>query len=316
MDQVWDVVEEAGWHVCRSRRVRCSLRLETVRLWGYAGSDIETAYRTPAQIEAGEAKNPLVRNARRLVELGAATPEQLRAVVARVPGAGAGGRGGGRRPGAPGLVPRARGWRRWLPTTKGRVRASATAAVDPEGAPGLLGGGNSGRAAASPVKRNHGRPTSALAWRTRCLRRPRGSWSSARTWGRRGGRGVVNYVNRRAPEAPIRPGPGVRHPVGRDDRSWGWPRGRGWRSLLPVPEINSTWPTCHNAVDQIRGGGRVRSSSSRQWAVPRTPWWCGWRGWPTQKGFGGHFPTTTTAFGGLRDIPGGLGVIATPSRRG
>src|SRR5690606_10004909 len=60
------------------------LRLETVRLWGHAGSDIETAYRTPAQIEASEARDPLVRNARRLLETGAATPEQLRELVARV----------------------------------------------------------------------------------------------------------------------------------------------------------------------------------------------------------------------------------------
>src|SRR5690606_15918119 len=73
-------VEEAV-EVCRGRRAPVFLHLDTVRLWGHAGSDVETGYRPLEAIEAAEAADPVVRAARLLIERGAATPAALAEVV-------------------------------------------------------------------------------------------------------------------------------------------------------------------------------------------------------------------------------------------
>ncbi|MEO8511755.1 MAG: thiamine pyrophosphate-dependent enzyme, partial [Chloroflexota bacterium] len=69
MDEVWDTVAQVVSMVRRSRRP-AFLHLSTVRLWGHAGSDAEQGYRTVEEIAAVEAHDPLLRNARRLVETG------------------------------------------------------------------------------------------------------------------------------------------------------------------------------------------------------------------------------------------------------
>ena len=51
------------------------------RLWGHAGTDVETTYRKVEEIEAAEANDPVLVNARRLVETGAATPDELRRMI-------------------------------------------------------------------------------------------------------------------------------------------------------------------------------------------------------------------------------------------
>ena len=50
----------------RQRRVPVFLHMRTTRLMGHAGSDVESAYRRPAEIEAGENQDPLLHSARRL----------------------------------------------------------------------------------------------------------------------------------------------------------------------------------------------------------------------------------------------------------
>ena len=52
-----------------------------MRLWGHAGSDVETSYLSLAEIESIEARDPVLANARLLVERGVATPEQLRSLL-------------------------------------------------------------------------------------------------------------------------------------------------------------------------------------------------------------------------------------------
>tara|TARA_R110002072_G_scaffold300368_3_gene477672 strand:- start:2676 stop:4937 length:2262 start_codon:yes stop_codon:yes gene_type:complete len=81
LDEVYDQCALAV-QTCRVTHSPVFLRLSTVRLWGHAGSDVETSYRTLDEIAATEAKDPILRNARRLIESGAATPEQLRALIA------------------------------------------------------------------------------------------------------------------------------------------------------------------------------------------------------------------------------------------
>jgi 2-oxoisovalerate dehydrogenase E1 component len=73
LDAVWDATEKAIDH-CRQQRTPVFLHLATTRLWGHAGTDVETTYRTLAELKQAEAQDPLLANARRLVETGAASP--------------------------------------------------------------------------------------------------------------------------------------------------------------------------------------------------------------------------------------------------
>ena len=70
LEEVWDATVEAV-HYVRSSRQPAFLHLPVVRLWGHAGSDAEHGYRTPDQIAETEAADPLLRNARLLIESGA-----------------------------------------------------------------------------------------------------------------------------------------------------------------------------------------------------------------------------------------------------
>ncbi|HEX6654620.1 MAG TPA: thiamine pyrophosphate-dependent enzyme, partial [Candidatus Limnocylindria bacterium] len=81
LDEIWQATAEAIHHV-RTARQPAFLHLRTVRLWGHAGSDAEHAYRTGDEIAAIEAQDPLLRNAAFLIERGAASPGELRALVA------------------------------------------------------------------------------------------------------------------------------------------------------------------------------------------------------------------------------------------
>jgi len=66
------VARQAADYV-RQRRKPAFLHIELVRLYGHAGSDIELSYRAKAEIEAGEANDPLLHSVRLLEELGALT---------------------------------------------------------------------------------------------------------------------------------------------------------------------------------------------------------------------------------------------------
>ncbi|MEU0555453.1 thiamine pyrophosphate-dependent enzyme [Dactylosporangium sp. NPDC006015] len=74
----YDRAAEAAAWVRRFRRPAI-LHLTTVRLMGHAGADAEMAYRTPVEIAADLARDPLVHTARLIVEAGVATPSELMA---------------------------------------------------------------------------------------------------------------------------------------------------------------------------------------------------------------------------------------------
>lgn len=72
----------------RTRRKPAFLHLRTVRFGGHAGTDVESAYRTPAEIRADSDRDPILATARALVESGshtgaslAARHDQLRGMV-------------------------------------------------------------------------------------------------------------------------------------------------------------------------------------------------------------------------------------------
>lgn len=74
-DAVERAVAAVDW--VRAQRRPAFLHLRTVRLFGHAGSDVESAYRDPAAIEAGLARDPVTATARGLITAGICTPREL-----------------------------------------------------------------------------------------------------------------------------------------------------------------------------------------------------------------------------------------------
>lgn len=297
LDEVWDVVDEAV-HLCRSRRLPVFLRLPTVRLWGHAGSDIEIAYRSQMEIEAVEARDPLLLNAKRLVETGACAPgellEILRRARTRVEEAGAWASGKAALASAEEITaPLA-------PYDEDRVRGSATAAPDRERRREFWGRDRP-ESATAPSKRTMAAHLSA-ALADEMLRR-----SELLVFGEDVGRkGGVYYVTA---------GLQKRFGVGRvfdtlldETTILGTAQGTALAGHLPVPEIQYL-AYVHNALDQLRGeAASLQFFSSGQFSNPMV---VRIAGLAYQKGFGGHFHNDNS-IGALRDIPGL--VLATPSR--
>ncbi|UCC25920.1 MAG: hypothetical protein JSU98_02245 [Gemmatimonadales bacterium] len=297
LDSIWSTVDEAI-HLCRSTRAPVFLRLETVRLWGHAGSDIETAYRTASEIEATEARDPILLNARRLVETGAADPAQLSQIVERT-------RERARRAGEEAA---SRGHLESVeevaaplaPYDERRVRASVAAGANAAGRREFWGG-EVPEEAASPVKRTMASHLSA-ALADEMLRRPE-IVVFGEDVGRKGG---VYYVTA---------GLQKRHGSSRvidthlDETSiLGLAQGAALAGLLPIPEIQYL-AYVHNAVDQLRGeASSLQFFSAGQFANPMV---VRIASFAYQRGFGGHFHNDHS-IGGLRDIPGLI--LATPSR--
>ncbi|MDE0899642.1 MAG: thiamine pyrophosphate-dependent enzyme [Longimicrobiales bacterium] len=297
VDDVWDTVEQAI-HVCRSRRVPVFLRLPTERLWGHAGSDIETAYRPAAQIRESEGRDPLILNARRLIELGAATPAQLQEIVARirrrVDEAGEKAARRGQLTSVEAIV------KPLAPYDEASARLSARGIPD-AAARKALWGDDAPEFATAPVKRTMAAHLSAgLA--DEMLRRPE-TLVFGEDVGRKGG---VYYVTAGLQK---RFGQGRVFDTQLDETTiLGLAQGAAMLGLLPIPEIQYL-AYVHNAVDQIRGeAASLQFFSSGQFQNPMV---IRMAGLAYQKGFGGHFHNDNS-LGGLRDIPGLL--IAAPSR--
>ena len=298
LDEVWDAAAEAVHHV-RSSRQPAFLHLPTVRLWGHAGSDAEHAYRSVEEISAVEAEDPILRNARHLVETGAASPSELRSIVE---------------------------------LTRTRVMAAAEEATH---RPRLT----TTREVTAPLAPNHpsrvaeraGRPILTPDQRSAAFEGTLpedATHPNARTLAGNLNAALADELARR-PEVVIfgedvaRKG-GVynltnalqkRFGAGRvfdtllDETSiLGIAQGAAQIGLLPVPEIQYL-AYLHNALDQLRGeAATLQFFSSGQFRNPmvvRVP------GLAYQKGFGGHFHNDNSV-GALRDIPGL--VLAVPAR--
>lgn len=65
---------------CRINRTPVFLHMQTVRLMGHAGSDIEAGYRSQQEIEAAEFNDPLLHSARILIENDCLTSEEIAAL--------------------------------------------------------------------------------------------------------------------------------------------------------------------------------------------------------------------------------------------
>jgi 2-oxoisovalerate dehydrogenase E1 component len=285
-DEAWDVVEELVRHV-RSMRQPALLHLRTVRLWGHAGSDAEAAYRSLAEIERAEQRDPLLRNARRLVEAGAASPQALRDLVRDTRNRVA-------------AAAEEAAHRRKLRTT-----AAVVAPLAPYH-PGRIARRTMTPADATLEQPERGPLTMAGAINAALadeLRRRDSVLVFGEDVGRKGGvYGVTAGLQRRF-------GVGRVFDTLLDETSiLGIAQGAGQLGLLPIPEIQYL-AYIHNALDQIRGeAASLGFFSSGQF---RNPMVVRVAGLAYQKGFGGHFHNDNSV-GALRDIPGL--VIACPAR--
>ncbi|HEU0175074.1 MAG TPA: thiamine pyrophosphate-dependent enzyme [Blastocatellia bacterium] len=297
IDEIWDVTQEAV-NACRRSRAPVFLHLHVARLWGHAGTDVETTYRTVEEISAEEAKDPLLLNAKRLVETGAASPGDLRAIFSRVQS-----RidelmdEAARRPklGAAEQVVEP-----LAPYDESACRALADHVATPEAREKLFEGALPEHAKAPTKRTMAAHINSALA--DEMLRFPEiivfGEDVAKKggvyyvTQGLQKKFGVARVFDTLLDETTI----------------LGTAQGAAMAGLLPIPEIQYL-AYIHNALDQIRGEACSLSFfSSGQFTNPMV---VRVQGLAYQKGFGGHFHNDNS-IGGLRDIPGLL--LATPAR--
>jgi 2-oxoisovalerate dehydrogenase E1 component len=297
LDAVWETVRIAI-DTCRATRSPVFLHLRTVRLWGHAGSDVETAYRGLSEIERIEGLDPILRNAQTIVESGAATPERLRGILGdlreRVAAAEQVASGTGH------LSSLAEVGAPLAPYDEERCRVAATESV-PDADRRAFWGDKLPEDASAPSKRTLGaRITAALA--DEMLRRPE-IIVFGEDVGRKGGvYHVTAGLQKRFGQ------PRVFDTLLDETTILGAAQGAAQAGLLPVPEIQYL-AYVHNAIDQIRGEASTLSYfSSGQFTNPMV---IRIASFAYQRGFGGHFHNDNS-IGALREIPGL--VIAAPAR--
>ncbi len=297
MDEIWDVAEEAI-NTCRRARAPVFLHLHVTRLWGHAGTDVETTYRTVDEIAAEEARDPLLVNARRLIETGVASPGDLRAIVNRVQS-----RidelmdEAARRPKLSSAdqvaAPLA-------PYDEAACRALADYIPPPEAREKLFDEALP-ESAKAPTKRTMAAHiNSALA--DEMLRFPEIIVFGEDVAKKGGVYFVTQSLQKKFGLAR------VFDTLLDETTILGTAQGAAMLGLLPIPEIQYL-AYIHNALDQIRGEACSLSFfSSGQFTNPMV---VRVQGLAYQKGFGGHFHNDNSV-GALRDIPGLL--LATPAR--
>jgi 2-oxoisovalerate dehydrogenase E1 component len=279
--ETYEVAAEAAAYVREARRP-AFLHLRTVRLMGHAGSDVETAYRTPAQLAADQARDPLVGTARLLVAGGIQTPDEVIAAYK---------------------------------AKQAEVRALATEVAD---RPRM----RSASEVMAPLAPSHPEEVTAWARMAGAGSADRFTLAQAinaeladlldrypqllvfgEDIGRKGGvYGVTRGLQKKAGAARV-------FDTLLDEQAiLGLALGAGLSGLLPVPEIQYL-AYLHNAADQLRGEAATMSFFTQ--GRYRNPMVVRIAGYAYQKGFGGHFHNDN-AVAALRDIPGL--VVASPAR--
>jgi len=280
--------------LARDQRVPVLLHQRCVRLGGHAGSDVETAYRTGAEIGDDRRRDPLAATLRALVTHGVLSPDQVRArwasirdeVAACVEEALL----------SPGLETAEEVLAPLSPRRPDRV-ARRVAAPTPAAERERVFGGRLPEAEGElTLAQTIGRTLLDEGARTP------GLLVLGEDVARKGGvYGVTRGLQRRLGASR------VLDTVLDEQTILGMALGAGISGLLPVPEIQYL-AYLHNAEDQLRGeaaslqffsGGAYRNP-----LVVRVP------GLAYQKGFGGHFHNDN-AIGVLRDVPGL--VVACPA---
>ncbi len=298
---------EAAEYVRHARRP-AFLHMRTVRLLGHAGTDPETEYHTLAQIEANEARDPLLASARIMLDNGWMSADEILALYedtrTRV-------RRMADEMGTPPQLTTAEEVIAPLaPYSPAAVRrevarrlpdAQRLWAFELDSTPGFSKLGDRPRLPEHQPARHLAQ---LLNWALRDLLL---KYPESLVFGEDvAARGGVYYVTA---------GLAARFGIGRvfntllDETSiLGMAIGAGHLGLLPMPEIQYL-AYVHNAIDQLRGEAcSTQYFSNGQF---RNPMVVRIQSLGYQKGFGGHFHNDNS-FAALRDIPGL--VIAAPCR--
>ncbi|MEV6223239.1 thiamine pyrophosphate-dependent enzyme [Nocardia fluminea] len=277
---------EDAVHLARTWRVPVFLHLRTVRLGGHAGSDVESAYRGPADIAADLARDPLLGTARYLIAAGVAEAGDLLERYERI--------GAHVRQTADEVVHEA--------------RLDSAAAVIAPLAPAHPAAIRDDVARTGPASPTSAAPRMTLAQAinhtlAELLAKDSDVLVFGEDVGRKGGvYGVTKGLRKRF---------GARRVFDTllDEQSvLGTALGTGAAGFLPIPEVQYL-AYVHNAADQIRGeAATLQFFSNGQY---RNPMVVRIAGLAYQKGFGGHFHNDNS-LAALRDIPGV--VVAVPAR--
>ncbi|RRO18956.1 MFS transporter [Saccharopolyspora rhizosphaerae] len=282
--------EAADW--VRQHRVPAFLHLRTVRLMGHAGSDVESAYRSRAEITADLDRDPLLATAKELVTRGVLTPDE---VLARYEAT---------RSEVDALAEEALGRRKLgsaaeVMASLHRHSPDAIADHTAQRPPDRAGTFDTPPESEGPL-------TLAQAI-NRSLAEELGRDERVLVFGedvaRKGGvYGVTRGLRKKF---------GARRVFDTllDEQSiLGTALGAGLAGLLPIPEIQYL-AYLHNAADQLRGEASTLSFFSH--GRYTNPMVVRIAGYGYQKGFGGHFHNDDSV-AALRDLPGV--VLASPSR--
>jgi len=292
--QAWDAASEAV-RLCRSARRPVFLHLKTCRLFGHAGSDIETSYQVHREIEAAEAQDPLLAAARTLVGQGFATATEVIDIYdglrTRIQSLG---REAASRPR---LTSAAEVMAPLAPFTPEAVAQEARK-DDPAARKATFG---------SALPEESTRPRHLAVQLNRVLREILAMYAETSIFGedvaRKGG---VYHVT----EGLHRDFGGGRvfNTLLDEQTILGIAIGAGHLGQIPIPEIQFL-AYVHNAIDQLRGEASSLSFfSAGAWKNPMV---VRIASFGYQRGFGGHFHNDAS-IAALRDIPGL--VIACPTR--
>lgn len=293
IDALSVAAEAADW--VRRHRAPMFLRLETVRLMGHAGSDVEQAYRSAEDIAADLARDPVLATARLLIEHGVASPDEIveryeekRDEVAALAAEAVG---------APKLVSVEAVQAPIAPADERRIAEHASTAAAPARRAEVFGNRLPEQECGLTVALAINRALADL------LARDTGALVFGEDVSVKGGvYGVTRGLRKRFGAARV-------FDTLLDEQSiLGTALGTGLTGFLPIPEIEYL-AYLHNAADQIRGEGATLSFFSN--GQYRNPMIVRVAGYAYQKGFGGHFHNDNSV-AALRDIPGL--VIASPSR--
>jgi 2-oxoisovalerate dehydrogenase E1 component len=283
----------AAW--VRTERSPAFLHVRVVRYLAHAGTDVEAAYRSAAEIRDDYARDPILATGRLLTESGVTTPtalvhhyERVRSEVLALAEECAT---------HDQLTTAAAVMAPLAPRHDQKVLAEAATAAQPDRRLEMFGG---------TLPESEGPLTLAQAI-NRALADLLARYPELLVFGEdvaaKGGvYGVTRGLLKRAGAARV-------FDTVLDEQSiLGLALGAGVTGLLPIPEIQYL-AYLHNAEDQIRGEAATMQFFSQ--GQYRNPLVVRVAGYGYQKGFGGHFHNDD-AVGVLRDIPGL--VIASPAR--
>ena len=283
MYQTFAAAREAAEYVRRKRKP-AFLHIRTVRLYGHAGADVQTAYMTKAEVEADETNDPLLHAVRLMDEAGAMEPADALAIYQQT-------------------LDRVERVRAEVVTRPRLKTASAVMAslIPPrrDNAPSNGPSAEARAAAFGPDLKSMESPqimSRCINWAlTDLMLEHREIALMGEDVGAKGGvYGVTQKLAARFGKARV-------IDTLLDEQSiLGLALGMAHNGLIPVPEIQFL-AYYHNAEDQIRGeGATLPFFSNGQFTNPMV---LRIAGLGYQKGFGGHFHNDNS-FAALRDVPG------------